>query len=124
MQRSLERGASRAFGPVTIFQNFCESFEIRTGAARYLRPMLRDDSLTTPLPVRYAFVVRFNHDADPGEGHFVGEIEHLVSGYQGRFATRDEMFTFMQEHLHRNRAPEAGVVQPPTDEERERGQDR
>ena len=64
-------------------------------------------SLATPLPARCAFVVQLSRDSDPGQGRCIGQIEHLASGRQGRFATHEEMLTFMRELLQRNREPEA-----------------
>ncbi len=64
-------------------------------------------SLATPLPARCAFVVQLSRDSDPGEGPCIGQIEHLSSGRQARFANPEEMLTFMRELLQRNREPEA-----------------
>jgi hypothetical protein len=64
-------------------------------------------SLATPLPARCAFVVQLSRDSEPGQGSCVGQIEHVSSGRQARFATHEEMLTFMRDLLQRNREPEA-----------------
>jgi hypothetical protein len=63
-------------------------------------------SLTTPLPARCAFVVQLSHDSDPGQGHCSGQIEHLSSGRQARFASHEEMLAFMKKHIQANCEPE------------------
>ncbi len=55
-----------------------------------------------PLPAHYAFVVQLGRDSSPALGHFVGQIEHLASGRQGRFSTRQEMLAFLDHMLAQN----------------------
>lgn len=49
-----------------------------------------------PLPAHYAFVVQLGRDADPAQGRFVGQIEHLASGRQRRFFSQQEMVGFVE----------------------------
>ncbi|HYC55041.1 MAG TPA: hypothetical protein VEL28_08895 [Candidatus Binatia bacterium] len=52
-----------------------------------------------PLPSDYAFLVQLGRDTDFGAGMLVGQIEHLVSGRQARFAGREQMLSFMSDTL-------------------------
>lgn len=51
------------------------------------------------LPADYAFVVQLGRDSDPALGRFVGQIEHLASGRQGRFSSQQEMLAFLERTL-------------------------
>lgn len=56
-------------------------------------------STLAPLPAQYAFVVQLGRDSDPALGRFVGQIEHLASGRQGRFSSQQEMISFLENTL-------------------------
>lgn len=58
------------------------------------------------LPASYAFVVQFGRDTDPGADRFVGQVEHLASARQKRFASREEMLAFIEETLAESAASE------------------
>ena len=60
-----------------------------------------------PLPAQYAFVVQFGREADPAQGRFVGQVEHLASGRQWRFSNQQEMFAFLQRTLEQSMAAPA-----------------
>ncbi len=47
------------------------------------------------LPTDRAFVLQFHADADVGQGHFEGRIEHVVSGQATRFQSPDELLAFI-----------------------------
>ena len=51
------------------------------------------------LPAEYAFVIQFGRDTDLCEGRLVGQVEHLASARQGRFASRDELVALLIEML-------------------------
>jgi len=56
------------------------------------------------LPASYAFVVQFGRDTDPRVDRFVGQVEHLASARQKRFASRAELLVFIDETLDEARA--------------------
>ena len=47
------------------------------------------------LPTDRAFVLQFHADADVGQGHFEGRVEHVVSGQATRFHSLDELLAFI-----------------------------
>jgi len=57
-----------------------------------------------PLPAHYAFVVQLGRESDPALGRFVGQIEHLASGRQGRFSSQQEMLAFLERTLAQSMA--------------------
>lgn len=61
-------------------------------------PRIRQKELA-PLPAHYAFVVHMGRDSDPARGRFVGQVEHLASGRQGRFSSQQEMLAFLESML-------------------------
>jgi hypothetical protein len=50
-----------------------------------------------------AFRVHFAADADPGRGVFSGRVEHLRSGDASHFTTVQELLTFVEFWLARQR---------------------
>ena len=66
-------------------------------------PQARDRALA-PLPADYAFVVQLGRDSDPALGRFVGQVEHLASGRQGRFSSQQEMLAFLEHTLAQSMA--------------------
>ena len=51
------------------------------------------------LPPSRSFVVQLAADAEPVSGTFAGRIEHIVSGRSGRFASLDELSSFIADVL-------------------------
>jgi hypothetical protein len=51
------------------------------------------------LPVRQAFVVQVSVEADIAQGHWVGRVEHVVSGEVRHFQTLDDLLGFMVQVL-------------------------
>lgn len=62
------------------------------------------ETALAPLPAHYAFVVQLGRDSDPALGRFVGQIEHLASGRQGRFSSQQEMLAFLERTLAQSMA--------------------
>jgi hypothetical protein len=52
-----------------------------------------------PLPVRQAFVVQVSVEADVKQGHWIGRVEHVVSGEATHFQTLDALLEFMTQVL-------------------------
>ncbi len=55
--------------------------------------------LPSPLPANRAFVVQFRVQATGEPSHCEGRVEHLVSGQVTRFASQDELWTFISRVL-------------------------
>jgi hypothetical protein len=51
------------------------------------------------LPYAKAFVVQFGAETDARLGHVTGRIEHLQTGRRSRFASVDELLTWMMAML-------------------------
>ena len=47
------------------------------------------------LPPHRAFVVQFRAETDVERGHFVGRMEHAVSGQAAHFQSLEELLAFM-----------------------------
>lgn len=56
------------------------------------------------LPATYTFVVQLGHDTDPRLDRFTGQVEHLVSARQKRFASRAELLAFIEQTVLDSRA--------------------
>lgn len=54
-----------------------------------------DGSDLHELPSRRTFVVQLHAQADPGQDRFAGRIEHIVSGRATRFASAEELLSFI-----------------------------
>ena len=54
---------------------------------------------TRLLPVRQAFVVQVSIEADVTQGHWVGRVEHVVSGEAQHFQSLDDLLAFMTQVL-------------------------
>lgn len=54
---------------------------------------------TRRLPVRQAFVVQMSVEADVAQGHWVGRVEHIVSGEARHFQSLDDLLGFMAQVL-------------------------
>ena len=52
-----------------------------------------------PLPVSQSFVVQFAADTLPASKRYRGRIEHIDSGRSQRFASVDELMSFVNELL-------------------------
>jgi len=50
---------------------------------------------SSPLPPQRAFVVQFQHEADPEQGQWSGRIEHVHSGQATHFHSLAELSTFI-----------------------------
>ncbi len=84
-------------------------------SSRETNAPLASEPKLAPLPAHYAFVVQLGRDSDPALGRFVGQIEHLASGQQGRFFNQQEMLAFLERMLERSMA----APDPSASEERE-----
>lgn len=51
------------------------------------------------LPVRRAFVVQLSVETDVTRGHWIGRVEHVVSGQNLHFQTLDDLLGFMAQIL-------------------------
>ena len=51
------------------------------------------------LPARRAFVVQISVEADVTQGHWVGRVEHVVSGQALHFQTLNDLLEFMAQML-------------------------
>jgi hypothetical protein len=51
------------------------------------------------LPARQAFVVQMSVEADVTQGHWVGRVEHVVSGQVLHFQTLTDLLGFMAQVL-------------------------
>jgi hypothetical protein len=51
------------------------------------------------LPVSHAFVVQFSGDSHPSEHLLRGRIEHIESGWSQRFASIEELQSFVERAL-------------------------
>jgi hypothetical protein len=56
------------------------------------------------LSPRRAFVLQFYPEADVEHGHFVGRVEHVVSGQTARFHSLDTLVAFLGQVLATVRA--------------------
>ena len=61
-----------------------------------MKPSAGDTRL---LPVRQAFVVQVSVEADVAQGHWVGRVEHVVSGEAQHFQTLEDLLRFMAQVL-------------------------
>ena len=61
-----------------------------------MKPSAEDVQLR---PVRQAFVVQVSVEADVAQGHWVGRVEHVVSGKAQHFQTLDDLVGFMAQVL-------------------------
>jgi hypothetical protein len=54
------------------------------------------------------YVLKLHCDAAPGQGRFVGRLEHVASGYQSHFNSADELIACLVRAalLHGQPAPE------------------
>ena len=52
-----------------------------------------------PFPSERAFVVQFRAEATPAQGHWVGRVEHVVSGRAALFASWAECMAFIAQVL-------------------------
>lgn len=52
-----------------------------------------------PFPVSQSFVVQFAADTRPAANRYRGRIEHIDSGRSQRFASLDELISFVSELL-------------------------
>ena len=52
-----------------------------------------------PFPAERAFVVQFRAEAALAQGHWVGRVEHVVSGQATHFDTPDALLVFMAQVL-------------------------
>jgi hypothetical protein len=52
-----------------------------------------------PLPVSRSFVVQFAADTLPASSLYRGRVEHIESGRSQRFASLDELISFVNELL-------------------------
>jgi hypothetical protein len=52
-----------------------------------------------PLPVSRSFVVQFAADTLPAASRYRGRVEHIDSGRSQRFASLDELMSFVNELL-------------------------
>lgn len=101
-------------------RNLYETFETATAcraiqdrmSSRETDPPQAGEKPLAPLPAHYAFVVQLGRESDPALGRFVGQIEHLTSGRQGRFSSQQEMFAFLESALAQTMAA------PPDERER------
>jgi hypothetical protein len=68
---------------------------------------------TRLLPVRQAFVVQVSVEADVAQGHWIGRVEHVVSGEARHFQTLDDLLGFMAQVLTamRPRPPETPAAE-------------
>ena len=55
--------------------------------------------LSLPLPANRAFVVQFRAQPTGEPPHYEGRVEHLVSGQVARFASQEELWTFISRVL-------------------------
>ena len=53
------------------------------------------------LPRTRAFLVQFSDQTTPDTGLLDGRIEHVESGLRGRFASREELWAFIERVLAR-----------------------
>jgi hypothetical protein len=60
-----------------------------------------DDSEEATLPASHAFVVQFRPEAALERGHYVGRVEHVLSGQAAVFHTLKEMLDFLTRVLAR-----------------------
>jgi len=60
------------------------------------------------LPVRQAFVVQLSAETEGEKGHWMGRVEHVVSGQAAHFQSAEELLAFMTRILHtiRTQSPE------------------
>jgi hypothetical protein len=62
----------------------------------------------SPLSPQRAFVVQFRAEAAVEQWHFVGRVEHVVSGQATHFHSLEELLAFMAHILTSVRAPPGG----------------
>jgi hypothetical protein len=48
-----------------------------------------------PLPTQRAFLVQVHAEADVGQEHLAGRVEHVASGQAIHFASSEELLAFM-----------------------------
>jgi hypothetical protein len=72
-----------------------------------MNPSAEDTRL---FPVRQAFVVQVSVEADVAQGHWVGRVEHVVSGEAWHFQTLDDLLGFMAQVLTGARRTPGGPV--------------
>jgi hypothetical protein len=53
----------------------------------------------SPFPVARSFVVQFAADTLPADNRYRGRVEHIDSGRSHRFASLDELISFLNELL-------------------------
>jgi hypothetical protein len=61
------------------------------------------------LPVRQAFVVQISVEAEAAQGHWVGRVEHVVSGEARHFQSLDDLLCFMAAVLRGASSPPAAT---------------
>ena len=57
----------------------------------------------TALPANRAFVVQFRADSNLPQGEIAGRVEHVMSGQAKRFASMEELTTFLTHVLSSSR---------------------
>ena len=69
-----------------------------------MKPSAEDVRL---LPARQAFVVQVSVEADVAQGHWVGRVEHVVSGEAQHFQSLEDLLAFIAQMLRQEqeRAP-------------------
>ena len=67
-----------------------------------MKPPFTNES---PLSPHRAFVVQFRAETAVEQWHFVGRVEHVVSGQATHFHSLEELFAFMARMLASVRAP-------------------
>jgi hypothetical protein len=70
-----------------------------------------------PLPTEMAFVVQFAADTEARQGHFMGRVEHIVSGRATHFASWEDLLGFIERVLTALSAgPPGAPAEGPTSE--------
>ena len=68
-----------------------------------MKPSAEDVRL---LPARQAFVVQVSVEADVAQGHWVGRVEHIVSGEAQHFQSLDDLLGFITHVLQGGSTPQ------------------